>query len=246
MNNKNIFITGANGGIGRALVSAFAKKKANIWACLRTYNADFEQYAATLARENGVIIKAVVCDITDFDAIKNIIMEIKKVSGGIDVLVNNAGILKEALLQMTSMSVARQLFEVNFFAPFYISQQVSKLMMRQKNGGAIINVSSVAAMDGVEGETIYGATKAALYAMTKSMAKELGRYNIRANCVAPGITQTSLITDMKSEVLEFEKETTYLKRLGQPQDIADVITFLASDDARYITGQILRVDGGKN
>lgn len=246
MINKNVFITGANGGIGKALVTSFAKRKANVWACIVADDADFREYAGNLAKENGVTIETIVCDITDFNAVKNIVMDIRKTKRDIDVLVNNAGILKEALLQMTSMDSARKMFEVNFFAPFYLSQMISKLMMRQEDGGAIVNVSSVAALDGVEGQTIYGATKAALYSMTKSMAKELGKYKIRANCVAPGVTETPLIADMKPDVLSREADTTYLKRLAQPQDIADAVVFLASDEARYVTGQILRVDGGRN
>ena len=245
-NNKNVFITGANGGMGKAFVAAFARKKSNIWACVIASDVEFDAYCENLAHENGVTIETIVCDITDYDAVKNVVTDIRKTKRSIDVLVNNAGILKEALLQMTSMDTARKMFEVNFFAPFYLSQMFSKLMMRQENGGAIVNVSSVAALDGVEGQTIYGATKAALYSMTKSMAKELGKYNIRANCVAPGVTQTPLIADMKEDVLEREKLMSYLKRLGQPQDIADAVVFLASDEARYITGQILRVDGGRN
>lgn len=246
MTDKNVLITGANGGIGRALLSAFAARKSNIWACVLSADDDFNEYAAQKAKENGVTVETIVCDITDFDAIKNVVMDIRKTKRDIDVLVNNAGILKEALLQMTSMDNARKMFEVNFFAPFYLSQMISKLMMRQKNGGSIVNISSVAALDGVEGQTIYGATKAALYSMTKSMAKELGKYKIRANCVAPGVTETPLIADMKTDILEREADATYLKRLAQPRDIADVVVFLASDEARYVTGQILRVDGGRN
>lgn len=246
MKNKNVFVTGANGGIGRKIVSSFAKKGANIWTFIIAPDADFECYCSELAKENGVTIETIVCDITDFNAVKNVIMDIRKTKRDINVLVNNAGILKEALLQMTSMDSARKMFEVNFFAPFYLSQMISKLMMRQEDGGAIVNVSSVAALDGVEGQTIYGATKAALYSMTKSMAKELGKYKIRANCVAPGVTETPLIADMKPDVLSREADTTYLKRLAQPQDIADAVVFLASDEARYVTGQILRVDGGRN
>lgn len=246
MKNKNVFITGSNGGMGRKIVSSFAKKGANVWACIIVTDAEFECYCSELAKENGVTIEIIVCDITDFNAVKEVITGIHKTRKNIDVLVNNAGILKEALLQMTSMDYARKMFEVNFFAPFYLSQMISKLMMRQENGGSIVNISSVAALDGVEGQTIYGATKAALYSMTKSMAKELGKYKIRANCVAPGVTETPLIANMKSNVLEREADTTYLKRLAQPQDIADAVVFLASDEARYITGQILRVDGGRN
>lgn len=246
LKGKVILITGANGGIGRAMVEAFAKNGAEVWANVRNINQDFSEYCKNLTIKYETKIFPIIFDVTDFDAVRSAVMEIKKTSGKIDVLVNNAGILKEALLQMTSMDVARKMFDVNFFAAFYLSQMVSKLMVRQKDGGSIVNISSVAALDGVEGQTIYGATKAALYSMTKSMAKELGKYKIRANCIAPGVTETALIADMKTDVLEHEAEVSYLKRLGQPQDIAKVAVFLASDDAQYITGQILRVDGGRN
>ena len=246
MKNKNVFITGANGGIGRALVATFAAKKANIWACVLTPDSKFDVFCTKLAQENDVTIETIVCDITNYATVKKIVLDIRKTGRSIDVLVNNAGILKEALLQMTSMDMARQMFEVNFFAPLYLSQMFSKIMIQRKSGGAIINISSIAALDGVEGQTVYGATKAALYSMTKSMAKELGKYNIRANCVAPGVTQTPLIVNMRQDVFEQEKSTSYLKRLGQPQDIADAVAFLASNEAKYITGQILRVDGGRN
>ena len=244
--NKNVFITGANGGIGRATVEAFAKKGANIIALTTKQNNEFNDFIKTISEKYNILATIKTCDITDFDTLKNIIIDMKKNKQNIDILINNAGILEEALFQMTPISIARKMFEVNFFAPVYLTQMISKLMMTQKDGGAIVNVSSIAGIDGVEGETIYGATKAALSSMTKSLAKELGKYNIRANCVAPGIIRTPLIKNMKPTVLEKEEQNTYLKRLGVPEEIADVITFLASDEARYITGQTLRIDGGKN
>ena len=143
-------------------------------------------------------------------------------------------------------SAGNQIFEVNFFAPFQLMQLVTRLMMRQPNGGAIVNMSSMAAFDGVEGETVYGATKAALASMSKSLAKELGRFKIRVNCIAPGVTETPLISGMSESVLDKDRESTYLRRLGKPEDVANVAAFLLSDDAQYVTGQVIRVDGGRN
>ena len=159
---------------------------------------------------------------------------------------NNAGILREAMFQMTTMADARLMFDINFFAPFQLTQLVTKLMMRCPTGGAVVNISSMAAFDGVEGETVYGATKAALAALSKSLAKELGRYKIRVNCIAPGVTETPLIAKMSENVLTADRSHTYLGRLGKPEDIANVAAFLLSDEAQYVTGQVIRVDGGRN
>ena len=150
------------------------------------------------------------------------------------------------MLQMMPMQDARLLFEVNFFAPFQLMQLVSRLMMRQPGGGAIVNMSSMAAFDGVEGEAVYGATKAALAAMSKSLAKELGRFKVRVNCIAPGVTETPLISGMSEAVLKRDSDSTYLRRLGRPEDVANMAAFLISDAAAYITGQVIRVDGGRN
>lgn len=246
LNGKNVLITGANGGMGKAMVKAFAVNGANIWANILDQDDDFIAYTETVSREYNVQIQSVVFDLTNFEAVKKAVMDIRATKRPIDVLINNAGILTESLLQMTTLENARRLFEVNFFAPFYLTQLVSKLMVRQPNGASIINISSVAAFDGVEGQTVYGATKAAIASMTKSLAKELGKYNVRANCIAPGVTKTPLIAGMNETVLKADEEKTYLNRLGLPQDIADTAVFLASNAARYITGQVIRVDGGRN
>lgn len=245
LKGKIVFITGANGGIGRALVEAFAKAGADIWANVRNSNQDFSKYCEKLAIKYKVHIVPIAFDTTEFEMVKNAVAEIKKASGHIDVLVNNAGILKESLFQMTTMNDIKDMFDVNFFAPVYLMQLVSRLMTRQ-NSGAIINISSIAAFDGVEGQTIYGATKAALATVTKSLAKELGKYHIRANCIAPGVTKTPLIQNMKEEVLQKDQEKTYLNRLGNPEEVANVAVFLASNASCYITGQVIRVDGGRN
>ena len=246
LKGKNIILTGADGGMGRAMTRVFAQAGANIWANVIRENAEYNAYAEGLAREHGVWIKPMAFDLTDGDALKAAVMAIRAEKLPIDGLVNNAGILREGVLQMMPLAEARLLFEVNFFAPFQLMQLVTRLMMRQPGGGAVVNLSSMAAFDGVEGETVYGATKAALASMSKSLAKELGRFRIRVNCIAPGVTETPLISAMSEAVLGKDKESTYLRRLGKPEDIANMAAFLLSDESEYVTGQVIRVDGGRN
>jgi len=246
LKNKNIILIGANGGMGRAMTRVFAQSGANIWANISHENSEYIEYAQKLSEDCGVWIKPLVFDITNFEAVKAAIMSIRSERLSVDGLVNNAGILREGMLQMISMAEARRVFEVNFFSPFYIMQLMSRLMIRQPQGASIVNISSRAGFDGVEGETIYGASKAALAAMSKSLAKELGRFKIRVNCIAPGVTETPLISGMSDEVLEQDKASTYLRRLGKAEDVANAAAFLLSDAAEYITGQVIRVDGGRN
>jgi 3-oxoacyl-[acyl-carrier protein] reductase len=161
----------------------------------------------------------------------------------IDVLVNNAGVIYNALFQMSTQAQLRQQFEVNFFAMFMLTQYVSRLMIKQKKG-SIVNFSSAVALDGFVGKSVYGASKAAVISMTKSIASELGEFGIRVNCLAPGIIETEMLNTMSEEVLSATRASTDLHRSGNPSEVADAAVFLASDLASYITGQVLRVDGG--
>lgn len=244
--NKTILITGANGGIGRACVEEFAKYGANLIVHARYQTADFDEFINNISLQYNIQVVPVYFDLSSYDNIRANITIIKKAFLSVDVLVNNAGILSEALFQMVTPEKLMRLFSVNTFAPFFLTQFASRMMMHQGVGGCIINVSSVAAFDAVEGQVVYGATKAALSSMTKSLAKELGKYKIRVNAVAPGVTKTAMAERMKADVLTKEADATYLKKLAQPWDIAQMIVFLASDSASHITGQIIRVDGGRN
>ena len=162
----------------------------------------------------------------------------------IDVLVNNAGIIFTALFQMTSANKIKEVFDINFFSPMILTQNISRIMARQKSG-SIINVSSSTAIEGNEGFTAYAASKAALICSTKVMAKELGAYNIRVNAIAPGLTETDMMRGSTPDnVLANTLQRTCLKRVGRPEEIANAVLFLSCDLSSYMTGQVLRIDGG--
>ncbi len=243
MKNKNVIITGTARGMGAAMVEEFAKNGANIWACARKQTLEIEQRNKEIEQKYGVKITPLYFDMTDQEAMKSVIMQIRNEKKSIDALINNAGITYNALFSMSSQENLRQQFEVNFFSVFLFTQYVVKLMTRQGYGN-IVNIASSAAFDGNPGKSVYGASKAAVVAMTKSIASELGNKGIRANCIAPGITETDMLATMPEEVVNDAKEHSDLRRGGKPSEIATTAVFLASDKSSYITGQTIRVDGG--
>jgi 3-oxoacyl-[acyl-carrier protein] reductase len=161
----------------------------------------------------------------------------------VDILVNNAGISYNALFQMSTIDKMIEVFNINFFSQMIFTQYIIKLMLRNKNG-SIINIASSTGIDGNAGRSIYGASKAAIICATKAMSTELGENGIRVNAIAPGITQTEMISDMTEAVIKETIQQTHLKRAGNPYEIARAALFLASDISSYVTGQVLRVDGG--
>ncbi|MCR5702205.1 MAG: SDR family oxidoreductase [Lachnospiraceae bacterium] len=241
---KNVIVTGANRGIGKELVTNFAKNGANVWACAREKNEEFENFIEATAKEFGGNITPVYFDLSDDKAItagiKSIIAEKKT----IDVLVNNAGVAYGGLLQMTPVDKLKEVFQVNYFAPVLIMQLVSRIMQRQKSGN-IVNIASVGGIETNPGYLAYGSSKASLIWATKSVAKELGIYNIRVNAVAPGLTDTDMGRFKSEEEIENTIKRTGLRRMGQPSEIASAVLFLASDEASYVTGEIMKVDGGR-
>ena len=244
LKGKNAVITGCARGIGKSMVEVFAKNGANIWACVRKQDDEFEKYIIKLAQDCKVSITPVYFDLADSEQIKAGIKTIMSSKQKVDILVNNAGVTYNSLFQMSSMAKMREVFEINYFSQMLITQYIAKLMVRNK-GGSIINISSTAALDGNAGRSVYGASKAALLCSTKAMAEELAEHNIRANAIAPGITETDMVgSSMTSEVIQKTVEQSKLKRMGQPSEIANAALFLASDMSSYITGQVIRVDGG--
>ncbi len=244
LKNKNTVITGCNRGIGKEIVRVFAENGANIWACVRRESGTFSKYINNLEQKHSVSINPVYFDLSDEEQIKTGVKTIKETKEPVDILVNNAGAIFTALFQMTSMQKLKEMFEINYFSQMLLTQYISRIMMRQKSG-SIINISSSAALEGNEGRTGYASAKAAMITSTKVLAKELAPYNIRVNAVAPGLTQTEMMTSSTPEdALKETLNRICMKRVGQPEEIANSVLFLASDLSSYMTSQVLRVDGG--
>jgi 3-oxoacyl-[acyl-carrier protein] reductase len=240
---KNAVVTGCAKGIGRSIVEVFAQNGANIWACARKRTDEFETSMLLLSEKHKVEIMPVYFDLADKDQIKLAVRSIMNAKKDVDILVNNAGITYNSLFQMSTVDKINEVFVVNFISPFIFTQYIVKLMLKKKSG-SVINISSTAALDGNSGRSVYGASKAALLCATKALAAELGDQGIRANVIAPGITKTEMLSSMTEEVINQTILGTNMKRSGMPDDIAKAVLFLASDLSSYITGQVIRVDGG--
>ena len=240
----NAIITGSNRGIGKAMVEAFAAADYNIWACARKATPEYEAWLNDTASRNGVWIKPVYFEMSDTESVNNGIKQILDDNQTIDVLVNNAGISTVGLLSMSKVDDIRKLFDVNYFAMLQIIQKVSKKMARQKKG-VIINMGSIAGIEPQPGKIAYGSSKAAVMMMTKCLAKELGPMGIRVNSIAPGPIETEMIHQYNDEMLTKLASESALRRLGKREEIAQVALFLASEQASYINGEIIKVDGGR-
>jgi 3-oxoacyl-[acyl-carrier protein] reductase len=243
LNGKNAIITGSNRGIGRAIVEAFAQNGACIWAHARRNTPEFLADMAGIAADYDVDIWPVFFDVTDGDAMKAAVKEIVSSERPVHVLVNNAGVAHGGLFQMTSMSTIREVFDVNFFSALQLSQHIVRQMQKTGNG-SIVNIASISGLDLKAGNVAYGVSKAALAAATVTLAMELGASGIRVNAVAPGLTDTDMANLMEERAGRDMIENTVFKRLAKPREIADAAVFLASDMASFVTGQVLRVDGG--
>ncbi|MBO6179398.1 MAG: SDR family oxidoreductase [Selenomonadaceae bacterium] len=244
LKGKTAVITGANGGIGRALLDRFAFFGADIWACARSETSDFALYCREIAEKYQRRVTPLFFDVTNESEMKEAVKAIKGEKRSIDILINNAGAVPEnKLFQMASVEECRRIFEVNFFSVVKLTQMISKSMIRQKQG-SIVNISSVSALDGEPGQYEYISGKAALIGLTRKLAREMGIFNIRINSLAPGIVDTGVSRFMEENLKNRIVESAALKRLAKPEEIADVAAFLASDLSSYITGQVIRVDGG--
>ena len=243
LSDKTAMITGCNRGIGKALVEKFASEGANIICAIRKENPEFKAYTDKMSVRFNVIIEHVYFDLADEESIKSTMREIGKQKRIIDVLVNNAGIPAGGILLMTSLVKVKEVFQINFFSQILLTQLVAKMMMKQKHG-AIINMSSVTAFDNQGGWTAYGGSKAAMASFTRTIARELAPLGIRVNAVAPGLIDTKMGSEMDEKYQAEIIARTDLRRKGKPEEVANLIAFLASDEASYITGQIIRIDGG--
>lgn len=244
LKGKNAIITGARRGIGRATVETFASQGANVWACARKQDDAFEADMKSVAEKYGVEIWPVYFDVTNELEMKSAVQNIRKQKISIDALVNIAGIADDSTsFQMTSIEKMRHVLDVNFFAVTLLTQYISRLMARQ-NSGSIINIASIAGIDGAPAQYEYAASKAAIIGGTRNLARELASNNIRVNAVAPGMIATDMGAQIDDELKQSVLSKVIMNRLGKPEEIADVVAFLASDMSSYMTGQIIRVDGG--
>ena len=245
LKGKNAVITGCSRGIGKAILTAFAQNGANVFACVRNLTETLAQEFESLANEYSVEIRPVVFDICDEAGVKKAVTDIRKARCPIDVLVNNAGALSDnTLFQMTPIDNMRNLFDVNFFAQMRLVQYVSRLMQRNEHGGSIVQIASMSGLDGAPGQLEYVSSKAAMVGATKTLAREFGSNAIRVNAIAPGIIETEMGKAMDEVLAKDFIDHSALARWGKPEEVANTAVFLASDMSSYITGQVIRVDGG--
>lgn len=244
LRDQTAIVTGCNRGIGRAILTLFARNGADLWACARRPSDEFGALIETLRAETGTRIEPVYFDLADLDQVKAGAQRIAARKQPVHILVNNAGAIETAPFAMTGETSLRGLFEVNCLGQIALTQAIARLMVRQRRG-SIITIASSAALDGNEGRTAYAASKAALIAASKVQARELGPANIRVNVIAPGLTDTDMMNgSTAAEAIEATVERTALRRVGQPEEIAGAALYLASPLSAYMTGQVLRVDGG--
>lgn len=243
LTGKNSVITGCQKGIGKTTLECFALHGSNVWACAQAPDQEFDQFCADLAKRANVWVKPIYFDFANHDAVKSGLKSIANDKLPIDSLANIAGLTRDALVHMTSMDQLKLVFEVNVFAQIAISQFVTKIMLRQERG-SVINVSSTSALDGSHGQLAYSASKAAMLGVTKTMSRELGPRGIRVNAVAPGVIDTDMNKTVPSDVIAKRLRFMSIARMGKSCEVANAIVFLASDLSNYITGQVIRTDGG--
>ncbi|WP_418441389.1 3-oxoacyl-[acyl-carrier-protein] reductase [Anaerotignum lactatifermentans] len=240
LKGKTAIVTGGSRGIGAAICKRFAEQGANI-ALLYAGNTQKAEETKVALQEMGVKAEAYQCNVADAEQVAAVCKQIIKDFGGADILVNNAGITKDKLVPMMKVPDFDSVVDTNLKGAFYMIKQLYPVFMKQKSG-KIINISSVSGLMGNPGQTNYSASKAGLIGLTKSVAKELASRNVNCNAIAPGF----VATDMTENLSENNALVDHIpmKRFAQPEDIANLALFLASDQSDYITGEVIRIDGG--
>jgi 3-oxoacyl-[acyl-carrier protein] reductase len=236
-------ITGASRGIGAATAELFAREGARLFVTSHKSQDALHALAERLSAQFGVQCTPLSFDVQDGAASQRAYQTVFKEARRLDVLVNNAGVMRDGVIGMITDDLIQENLRVNVAAMIQQTQLAARLMARNKHG-AIVNVSSIVGIFGAPGQVVYAASKAAVIGLTRAAAKELAPQGIRVNAVAPGMIQTDLLGGLRSEVVEDRRRSIGLGRLGEPREVAQVIAFLASDQASYVTGQVVGIDGG--
>ena len=242
MSNKTAIVTGGTRGIGKAIVLELAKSGCNV-AFNYSKSDDLANELVKEIEALGVKAMAKKLDVSDFEGAKNMVKEVKDEFGQIDYLVNNAGITRDKLLALMKEDDWDDVININLKSVYNFSKAVIMTMIKQKKG-KILNITSVSGIAGVAGQTNYSASKAGMIGFTKALAKEVGKAKINVNAIACGFIETDMTSELPEEYKQKMTDMTALKRFGTTDDVAKVAKFLLSDDANYVTGQVLSLDGG--
>jgi 2-hydroxycyclohexanecarboxyl-CoA dehydrogenase len=246
LKGKTAVVTGGAKGIGRAIAKRLGQDGANL-GILDIQQETADQTAADF-QALGFKVRALPCDVTDYDQVQAALAQVHREYGSLDILINNAGMDVSKFFIDTDQALWEKILKVNYWSFLNATHACLPYMIAQ-NSGNIVSLGSDAGRVGNSGEVLYCGTKAAIMASSKALARELARYNIRVNCVSPGPVQTDLLSGLHEgekgkKIMEAVAKMIPLKRLGQPEDVADVVAFFVSEDSRYLTGQVLSVDGG--
>ena len=244
LKDKTAVITGSNRGIGLKILEIFSQNGADVIACSRNVDKNFLNKINELKKKFNNNIFPIKLNLENENSVKEAFSEINALNLNINILINNAGVIHNALYQMTSIKKLKEIFQVNFFSQTIFTQYILKSMIKKKNG-SIVYISSSSAIDSNIGRGAYSASKAALISQSNTLSRELGSSNIRVNTIAPGLTNTDMMRDNTSaEIIKEVTSNLSLKRAAEPNEIANLALFLASDLSSYITGQVIRADGG--
>ncbi len=245
LEGKNALVTGGSQGIGAAISLELAREGANICLTYRKHEAEARQYAEEIQSIGRKAI-AVQCDISSFADAERVVRAAVDEFGRLDILVNNAGMNWDGVSWKMTEEQWDRVLEVNLKGYFNFTRQVAPLFKEQKSG-KIINITSINGMRGKFGQTNYSASKAGIIGFTKALAKELGGFGVNINAVAPGLIETAMLkeSDARDKIIDLAMGESALKRVGQPEDLAYLVAFLASEKASHITGEVIKVDGGQ-